>query len=133
MATSCESKRTKAYSEDLRWRMIICQIKCLNKKCQEVAENLNVDASTVYHTVKLFDSTGAVEKSYPSNAGTRKLTDIDRLIILENVIENPGIYLAELKHKLIEETGSEVDVSTICRFLSTSGFTWQKMVITAKQ
>ena len=61
--------------------------------------------------------------------------DIDKLIILECAVENPGIYLDELKQKLMEETGSDVDTSTIkfCRFLFTSGFTRQKMVITAKQ
>ena len=33
----------------------------------------------------------------------------------------------------MEETGTKVDISTICRFLKESGFTRQKMVITAKQ
>ena len=31
------------------------------------------------------------------------------------------------------ETGTEVDISTICRFLKESGFIRQKMIITAKQ
>ena len=38
-----------------------------------------------------------------------------------------------IKQFLMEETGTEVDISTICRFLKESGFTRQKMVITAKQ
>lgn len=63
------------------------QVKCLDKKYREVAENLSVDVSTVYRTVSLFDSTGTVTKrSYPGNLGTRKLTDIDKLVILESAI-----------------------------------------------
>ena len=41
--------------------------------------------------------------------------------------------MREIKQFLMEETGTEVDISTICRFLKESGFTRQKMVITAKQ
>ena len=37
-----------------------------------------------------------------------------------------------MKQFLMEETGTEVDISTICTFLKVSGFTRQKMVITAK-
>ena len=33
----------------------------------------------------------------------------------------------------MEETGTEVNISTICRYLQESGFTCQKMIITATQ
>ena len=131
--TSCESRRTQAYSPDLRWRMIY-QSLMLNKSSREIAQNLNVDQSTVSRTVKLFNEEGHVnKKSYPGNKGTRKLTQIDQLIILELVIDRPGIYLHELQQELFEETGTEIDSSTICRFLGKSGFTKQKMVLAAKQ
>ncbi len=57
MATSCENKRTKAYDEDLRWRMIY-QAMVLNKTYREVGECLNVDPSTVCRVVSLFDELG---------------------------------------------------------------------------
>lgn len=133
MATSCESGRTQAYSPDLRWRMVY-QAMVLNKASREIAKNLNVDQSTVSRTVKLFNEQGDVtKKSYPANEGTRKLTQIDQLVILELVIDRPGIYLHELQQEIFEETGTEVDCSTICRFLSNSGFTRQKMILAAKQ
>ena len=137
MATggSCERNRTKAYSEDLRWRMIY-NVCALDKSCSETASCLGVDLSTVKRTVALFDETGNVTKrKYPNTHGDhlRKLTDIDKLLVLEIAIEKPGIYLREIKQFLMEETGTEVDISTICRFLKESGFTRQKMVITAKQ
>ena len=60
-STTCEEQRTKAYSEDLRWRMIY-QYYSLRKTCQQIAESLNVDESTVSRTVTLFNETGAVSK-----------------------------------------------------------------------
>lgn len=133
MSTSCESQRTRAYSDDLRWRMVY-QTEALGKAYHEVACNLNVDASTVCRTLATFKSTGDVKpKLYPPNLGTTKLTEIDKLIILELVIEKPEMYLREIQQSLIEETGTSVDTSTIWRFLHQSGFTRQKLVITAKQ
>ena len=133
MVTSCEPKRTKAYSEDIRWRMVY-QLKLLGKTYSEIASNLNVDASTVYRIISLFDTTGDVRpKQYPSNTGTVRLTDIDKFIILVLVVDKPGIYLREIQQQLAQDAGTEVDTSTICRFLHSSGFTRQKLVITAKQ
>lgn len=133
MLTSCESQRTRAYADDLRWRMIY-QCEALGETYQKIATNLNVDISTVCRTVAHFNATGDVKpKLYPPNPGTAKLTDIDKLIILELAIEKPGIYLSEIKEYVLTETGTNVDVSTICRFLHHSGFTRQKLAITAKQ
>ena len=50
--------------------------------------------------------------------------------MLETVIEKPDVYLAEL---LSEETGTNVDTSTICRFIAKSNFTRKKLSIVAKQ
>ena len=133
MATSCESQRTRAYADDLRWRMVY-QAEALGKNNKDIASSLNVDASTVCRTLATFNSTGDVKpKAYPPNIGTAKLREIDKLIILELAIEKPGIYLGEIKEHLHEETGTAVDTSTICRFLHHSGFTRQKLAITAKQ
>ena len=96
MSTSCENKRTQAYSPDLRWRMVY-QALVLEKTSREIAQNLNVDQSTVSRTVKLFNEQGDVAtKSYPENFGTKKLYDLDQLILLELVVDNPGIRLHEL-------------------------------------
>lgn len=130
---SCESDRTKAYDEDLRWRMVY-QVQGLKKSYREVGECLNVDPSTVYRINALFESTGEVsKKKYPKNKGTMKLTDIDKLICLELAIDYPGIYLTEIRQQLIDHTGTDVNESTICRFMNASGFTRQKMVTMAIQ
>ena len=133
MATSCENNRTQAYSEDLRWRMIY-RVMMLHESYRAVGVHLNVDSSTVWRTVSLFKETGNVcKRNYPANSGTQKLTEIDKLIILEAVLDRPGIYLHEVKDKLLEETGTEVNSSTVCRFLHQSGFSRQKMILNAKQ
>ena len=59
--TSCEPRRTKAYSEDLRWR-IVWQRESLRKSCKEVATNLGVDPVTVSTIVTRFRETGHVQK-----------------------------------------------------------------------
>lgn len=84
--------------------------------------------------MNLFTTTNDVRpRLYPPNLGTFKLTDIDKLVILELAIEKPRIYLREIQTCLYEETGTEVDISTICRYLQFSGFTRQKLKVTAKQ
>ena len=50
---SCEPKRTSAYSNGLRMR-IMYMVEMQHKPYREVAENLAVDPSTVYKTVNLF-------------------------------------------------------------------------------
>ena len=127
---SCERKRTIAYDCDLRWRMIY-QVKVQNLPHRDVANNLCVDQSTVSRTVALFDDTGDIKRrKYPSNLGTAKLSDYDKLVILEILIDHPGVYLREVQNKLANTTGTQVDVSTICRFLHATGF---KMVVYAIQ
>ena len=81
MAT-CEPKRTKAYSEDLRWRMV-WQREVLGKNYQEIASNLNVDSSTVWRITKLFKEQGDVSKKvYPQERAFRKPTPSLELTVL---------------------------------------------------
>ena len=60
MAYSCETKQSSAYGDDLRWRMV-WQREVLGHGYQIIAQNLNVDASTVWRTVKLFRDSGSVD------------------------------------------------------------------------
>ena len=97
---SCEPDWTVDYSEDLRWRMVYQRIG-VGRSYREIAESLNVDQSTVMTTVALFEETGDVQKRrYPPNAGTTKLTDLGKVILLEVVISKPGVYLKEVREEL---------------------------------
>jgi len=131
MAASYEPRRTSAYSEDLRWR-IIWQREVLGLKSSEIAANLGVDCTTVWRTVKLFRETGDVQKQlYPSVI--KKITPVTEYIIVTEVLNHPGIMLHELQAELVEQTGVSVCLSTICRFLHRIGFTRQKIKVIAIQ
>ena len=106
----------------------------VGRSYKDIAESLNVGKSTVLRNVALFEETGDVHKrKCPPNAGTTKLTDLGKPIVLEVVISRPGIYLREVREELRQTTGTNVNESTICRFLKESGFTRQKMKLAAKQ
>lgn len=100
MATSCESRRSSAYSDDLRWRMIY-QKDCLGLPYYNIASNLQVDVSTVKRMVKIWRNTGTVSKKvYDKSSLPRKITGVVQFFILQSVLQNPGIYLSEIKAKL---------------------------------
>jgi transposase len=52
--TSYEPGKTRAYSEDLHWR-IVWQREALGKQCKNVASNLRVDLATVSRVVTMLD------------------------------------------------------------------------------
>ena len=132
-STSCESKRSSAYSEDLRWR-IVYQREGLGLSYERIAANLSIDPSTVRRTIKLFNDTGSVsKKKYDKSGLTRKLTDVVQFFILQLVLQRPGILLREIKAEVCHVLRIEVEESTICKFLHSQGFTRQKMQIVAKQ
>ena len=132
-AYSCEPKRCSAYSHDLRWRMVY-ERQALGLTYQSIGTNLHVDPSTVHRTVEIFLNTGTVDKKmYNVDNLPRKLNDIMQLIILQLVLDRPGILLREIQVEVKEVTGVDLAESTICQFLHTQNFSRQKMRITATQ
>ena len=131
--TSYEPERTSAYSEDLRWRMV-WQREALQYGYDNIGSNLGVDRSTVIRTVALFRATGTVsKKEYPKERAARELTTPAQLFVLNLVVQRPGIYLHEIQEELEEFVMVSVSLSTICRFLHTSGFTRQRLRTVALQ
>ena len=99
--TSIEKRRTRAYDDDLRWRMV-WQSEVCGLLHEEIAKNLLVDRSTVSRTVGLFNATGSVSKKiYPSKKAYRKLTDPAQFLILNLVLSKPGILLKEIQCELL--------------------------------
>ena len=94
---------------------MIWQREAVGNSYEEVARSLCVDKATVWRTVALFHSTGKVSKKpYPKEKAHKKLT-------------------APAQTKLQQTLLVDVSISTICRFLQNSGFTRQKLQITALQ
>ena len=73
------------------------------------------------------------KKTYPSEKASRKLNPPLEYMIIHIVLMRPGIYLREVRRDLREETGTEVCLSAICRFLHRNGFTRQRLRIAASQ
>ena len=62
-----------------------------------MVSNLGVVPSTVGCIVQQFQQTGSVKKEkYDSSTLPRKLTDVVQFLILQFVIEHPGILLHEI-------------------------------------
>ena len=55
----------------------------------------------------LFNATGSVDKrKHPPNSSTTVLTELDKIVILETVLDRPEVLLRELQQTLILETGT---------------------------
>ena len=131
--TSFEPKRSSAYAEGLRWR-VVWQIEGLQYTQEQVARNLNIHQSTVSRITNLFRTTGNVCKKVKSaDSAFRVLTNPAQVLILTLVVERPGIFLREIQEELQRTLLIEADVSTICRFLHSSGFTHKKLKLVALQ
>lgn len=113
IAMSYEKCRTKAYSDDIRWR-VVYQRKALDYSLEKVATCLGISVATVYRIEQMFDETGSIEKrKYPMDHGPSKLTYNDKLLILELVLERPGIYLNEIGHELERSNGTVISVNNL--------------------
>ena len=96
---SCESARTKAYINDLRWRMEY-QRCMLGLTYEEVASRLSVERvnpSTVWRVVQHFEEHGTVDSCYTHEGLPKILTALEEIIILEVVTNRPAIYLCEIQ------------------------------------
>ena len=129
MKTSYEPKRSSAYSEDLRWRMV-WQREALGHTYEQISKNLGVQSRELL----LFNATESVQKRpYPKERASRKLTPIAQLFILNLVLEKPGIYLHEVQRELETSLLLDISLSTLCTFLHKSGFTHKKLRTVALQ
>ena len=106
----------------------------LGLKLGEVAKRLNVDTSTVWRVVRLFNCTGTVAKRpYPADRRAKKLTNGVKFYILNYVVEKPHSYLREIQAEVETVTGDDISASSLCRLLKEMNFSRQKMQMVAKQ
>ena len=97
---------------------MVWQKEVLHKSLSEVSKNLCVDKSTVSRTLSLFFTSGNLKKKpYPKDKAFHKLTTPCQLLIMNLVIERPGIYLCELQDELRSMLDVEVSLSAICKFV----------------
>ena len=113
---------------------MVWQREGLGMKCTDVAVNLGIDPTTVWRTVSLFRSTGSVQKkSYPRDKSFTVLSPALKSTIVYLVLMHPGIYLLEIQTELADQTGADLSLTAIWRFLHRIGFTRQRLRVAALQ
>ena len=110
------------YSDDLRWHIV--WKKCgLNMKVTDIAKTMLVSEITVQRYVSRFELTRSVSPFQRKNGPDRLLT---KALLVQRILEQPGVCLKELRRSLLLLRGVEVDESTIWRALQNLGFAHKK-------
>ena len=91
----------------------------------EISQLLAISPSSVYRYITLFEQTGDVKPRSYRHGPPKLLGDMEQLFLLRVITSHPGIYLSEIRAKLITKFGVTMDVSTICRTLKYMGCTRQ--------
>ena len=73
------------------------------------------------------------KKQYDASNLPRELKDTIQLILLQVVLEYPGILLHGIQLEIKQTTGTHLAPSTICQFLHKHGFSRQRLCIVASQ
>ena len=127
MATSAEPRRKRAYSADIRWRVVYQRI-ALDLPFYKIAENLNIASSTAHRTYQLFLQTGQVETmQVHQQSDLRRLSEPTELHVVGLELESPATYLSEVCQSVKELWGIEVSPPTVCRTLKRYGITRKKI------
>ena len=93
----------------------------------KISRLLCLSERTVQRYLALFHRTGDVKPMIRKNGPRKLLGEIEQIILLRLIIQNPGIYLREIQVKLQLSFGVRVGAATICRTLKIMGCTRQRM------
>ena len=121
---SIERSRRKAYSSDIRWRIVWQRI-AMDFSYRAIAHNLNISIGTVCNILKQFEQDGNVDSKHPRKQPEKCKLDNHHVIGL--ILDNPSLYLREICSKAKETTNTEVSPSTICRMLALHGINKKKI------
>ena len=83
--------------------------------------------------MKIFSASGDVTGKKSGRPSLHALTDYEELFVLSMVLENPRVKQHEICEAVLETTGTEVSISTICRVLRKYGMTRKKIQSVAIQ
>lgn len=114
----------KAYSTDLRWRVVWVHITG-QLDVQDIALKLCISQKTVRRYLRKFSLTGDVEPVCQQHGPPKLLGSYEELIILRMILDFPGIYLHEIQQKFLEKFGVSISAATFCRTLKRMGCTRQ--------
>ena len=125
-------KMPLAYSNDLRWR-IVWLYYYKEKSIEEIQDLLFVSSRSVRRYPTLFEETGDVSPAIQQHGPGRILDAFEEMSLIQSLVSRPEMYLEELRQELIQITGTDVSVSTICKTLKRLGFSRKKLKQVALQ
>ena len=111
--TSAEPSRRAPYSADLRWRVVWQKI-AMELPYKRIAANLNIATGTAVNIYRRFCNTGGVKHTkQPQRLNLRVLTDNDELFIIGLVLDNPSLYLSEMRQLVLEVIGKGESINDL--------------------
>ncbi len=119
----CESTGMKAYSQDLRLRVLAACDRGMPR--QQVAETFGVSVSTIKRYVKLREETGDVRPTPIPGPPAHKRAALEEGLPAQ-VALNPDLTLAEHCELFEEERGVGVSTATMSRALQSLGLPLKK-------
>ena len=78
-----------------------------------------MSARSARRYVALFDETGEVSPVSQQHGPPRTLDLFEEMILIQSLLNKPDMCLEELKQELMQVTGVEVSLSTVCRNFET--------------
>lgn len=121
-----------AYGVDLRWRIVWTYL-VRHLQVSELATLFSVSEKSARRYIALFFQTGDAQSKKQRHGPQKLLGEYERLVLLELILGNPGIYLREVREKLALKFGTVISPSTICKTLKFMGCSRQVMCQMAKQ
>ena len=100
---------------------------------QQIENLLFVSSRSIRRYLDLFVETGDVAPAEQQHGPPRLLDTFEEMTLIHSLLNKPDMYLAELRLEVIEATGTEVSLSTICRTLKRLGFSRKKLGYVAIQ
>ena len=129
---SAEPGRRKAYSEDLRWKIVWLKLS-KDLTFNKIASCLTISVGTAYNIWRLFVLTDEVEPSKSSRMHTRMLNNSEEIFVVSLIMQNSSLTLREVCDAVYSVTGTSVSPPTICRLLKRHGLSRKKIQLTASQ
>jgi transposase len=100
----------------------------------KVAQQLNVDPTTVSRTVQLFEETGTVYSIQGYHKNTwKKLSTVDEFTIMEAIVDNPSMYLHELPHLVLQKLALKYQYQLFVNFCKNRNFLEKRLTYRALQ
>ena len=118
------------YDEDLRIAVLI-QVQCNGWSYTRVGNNNGIDVSTVSRWMRRYRETQSILPDVDLFGETRgrncRVTRYDVLTIVQILLEDCTLYQDEVAEELIARDGSQIDRSTVSRWLKRIGHSRQRL------